>query len=155
MSIAIGKAIPNITLPANDGQTISLADYNGKNIVLYFYPKDSTSGCTKQGEDFRDLHRKFLKENTVVLGVSRDSIKSHHKFIEKYQFPFPLLSDPDEDLCEAFGVMKWKSMYGRKYRGIERSTFLIDEAGKLLAEWRKVKVPGHVQEVFQFLKDLK
>ena len=126
---------------------ISLDDFNGKKVVLYFYPKDSTSGCTLEAENFRDKLADFKKQNTVVLGVSRDSLKSHQKFIDNIEINFTLISDPDEVLCNKFDVMKEKSMYGRKYMGIERSTFLINERGDITKEWRKVKVPGHVDDV--------
>jgi peroxiredoxin Q/BCP len=122
--------------------------------VLYFYPKDNTPGCTTQGADFRDRHKEFRRAATEVFGISRDSLKSHEGFKAKMKFPFELLADPDEKVCGAFGVMKDKNMYGRKVRGIERSTFVIDEKGKLAREWRGVKVPGHVEEVLNFVKAL-
>ena len=122
-------------------------------IVIYFYPKDSTPGCTKEGEDFRDLHKEFIKSNAQIYGVSRDSIASHQKFKAKYKFPFHLISDEDESLCKLFDVIKEKNMYGRKYMGIERSTFLINDKGQLLSEWRKVKVKGHAQEVLDTLRN--
>lgn len=128
------------------------SELKGKNVIIYFYPKDNTPGCTCEGEDFRDAYKKFEKENTVILGVSRDSIKSHEKFQTQYEFPFALLSDSDEDLCNAFGVIKDKTMYGKPVRGIERSTFLYDEKGKLVKEWRKVTVEGHVAEVLATVK---
>lgn len=145
---AIGKAIKNFSLPATSGQTIKLSDFKGKkNVVLYFYPKDSTPGCTTEGQDFRAHYSDFEQADTVILGVSRDSIKSHENFKAKQDFPFELLSDQDEVLCQQFDVIKEKNMYGKKYMGIERSTFLIDKQGKLVQEWRKVKVKGHVEEV--------
>jgi peroxiredoxin Q/BCP len=122
--------------------------------VLYFYPKDNTPGCTTQGADFRDRYKEFKRLGVEIYGISRDSLKSHEGFKAKLKFPFELLSDPDEAVCSAFGVMKDKSMYGRKVRGIERSTFVIDEKGKLAREWRGVKVPGHVEEVLNFVKAL-
>jgi peroxiredoxin Q/BCP len=122
--------------------------------VLYFYPKDNTPGCTTQGADFRDRHKEFKRLDCEIYGISRDSLKSHEGFKAKLKFPFELLSDPDEALCSAFGVMKDKNMYGRKVRGIERSTFVIDEKGQLAREWRGVKVPGHVEEVLNFVKAL-
>lgn len=128
------------------------ADLKGKKVVIYFYPKDNTPGCTCEGEDFRDAYKKFVKENAVILGVSRDSLKSHEKFQNQYEFPFPLLSDTDEALCAVFGVIKDKTMYGKKVRGVERSTFLYDEKGKLVKEWRKVTVEGHVAEVLTMVK---
>lgn len=147
MTVSIGKAIPDITLPANDGKTISLSDYKGKNLVLYFYPKDSTPGCTTQGQNFRDAKADFDKANTVILGASRDSVKKHENFIAKQAFNFDLLSDAEEELCKAFDVIKLKKLYGKEYLGIDRSTFLIDAEGVLRQEWRGVKVKGHVEEV--------
>jgi len=152
---AIGKKVPDINLPATGEKDIKLSDLKGNNIVLYFYPKDSTPGCTKEGQDFRDNHLKFKRHNTVVLGVSRDSIKSHEKFREKQQFPFDLISDHEEKLCTLFDVIKMKNMYGKQVRGIERSTFLIDKNGKLAKEWRKVKVDEHVEEDLEATKKLK
>lgn len=130
----------------------NFADLNGKKVIIYFYPKDNTPGCTCEGENFRDAYKKFLKENTVIVGVSRDSIKSHQKFQSQFEFPFALLSDSDEALCNAFGVIKDKTMYGKPVRGIERSTFLYDEKGKLVKEWRKVTVEGHVAEALAAVK---
>lgn len=152
--ITVGKKVPNFTLAATAEQQISLKDFKGKNVVLYFYPKDSTPGCTQESCDFRDLHKEFTKNNTVVIGVSRDSLKSHEKFKQNHGLTFDLLSDADEELCNLFGVIKDKIMYGKKVRGIERSTFLIDAAGKLAKEWRKVSVNGHVQEVLQVAQEL-
>lgn len=153
-TVSVGKAVPNFTLPATGDQTISLKDLKGQNVVLYFYPKDSTPGCTTEGQAFRDNYSKFKRQNTIVLGVSRDSIKSHENFRSKQQFPFDLLSDSEESLCQIFDVIKMKNMYGKKVRGIERSTFLIDDKGKLRQEWRKVKVDGHVDEVLAAVKAL-
>ena len=150
----IGKKVPYFKLPATGDQIIKLSDLKGKNIVLYFYPKDSTPGCTLEGQDFRDNIRKFKSRNTVILGVSRDSIKSHENFKEKQCFPFELLSDSNEKLCKSFDVIKEKNMYGKKVMGIERSTFLIDTKGILRVEWRKVKVAGHVDEVLSAIKKL-
>lgn len=150
--ISIGKAVPDISLPATGDQTISLKSLRGQNIVLYFYPKDSTPGCTREGQDFRDNQAKFKRQNTIILGVSRDSIKSHENFRTKQGFKFDLLSDADETLCKLFDVIKMKNMYGKKVRGIERSTFLIDDKGRLRQEWRKVKVDGHVEEVLAAVK---
>lgn len=152
--VSIGKVVPNFSLPATGNQTISLRDLKGQNLVLYFYPKDSTPGCTLEGQNFRDSYAKFKRQNTIVLGVSRDSIKSHENFCSKQKFPFDLLSDEDEVLCKLFDVIKMKNMYGKKVRGIERSTFLIDDKGKLRQEWRKVKVEGHVDEVLAAAKAL-
>jgi len=152
--ISVGKKVPSFKLPATGDKTITLSDLKGKNVVLYFYPKDSTPGCTKEGQDFRDHIRKYRARNTVVLGVSRDSVKSHENFKTKQDFPFDLLSDSEEKLCKMFDVIKDKNMYGKKVRGIERSTFLIDEKGILRNEWRKVKVNGHVEEVLEAIKEL-
>ncbi|HSG10772.1 MAG TPA: peroxiredoxin [Gammaproteobacteria bacterium] len=149
-----GKKVPAFRLPATGGQEISLADCKGKNLVLYFYPKDSTPGCTTEGQDFRDKINTFRRRNTIILGVSRDSLKSHENFKAKHAFPFELLSDSDEKLCRLFDVIKEKNMYGRKVTGIERSTFLIDDKGVLRQEWRKVKVPGHVEDVLEAIKAL-
>lgn len=146
--------IPDFSLPATSGTTFSLAGQAGKTVVIYFYPKDSTPGCTTQGQNFRDLHAEFLAANTVVLGISRDSLKSHENFKAKQAFPFELGSDADEAVCNLFGVIKQKMMYGKQVRGIERSTFVIDGQGVLRREWRGVKVPGHVQEVLDFVKTL-
>lgn len=153
-SVILGKKIPAFALPATSEQTIRLADLKGKNLVLYFYPKDSTPGCTTEGQDFRDHYDEFQALNTEVLGVSRDSLKSHENFKTKQSFPFELLSDSDETLCRLFDVIKEKNMYGKKVMGIERSTFLIDGKGILRAEWRKVKVAGHVDEVLNAIKAL-
>jgi len=148
----IGNKVTDIKLAATGAQVIRLSDFKGKNIVLYFYPKDSTPGCTLEGQDFRDNKSKFSARNTVILGVSRDSIKSHENFKSKQSFSFDLLSDPDEKLCKQFDVIKEKNMYGKKVMGIERSTFLIDKNGVLVKEWRKVKVKGHVEEVLEEIK---
>ncbi len=152
--ISVGKKVPDFTLPATGEQDISLSDFKGKNVVVYFYPKDSTSGCTTEGQDFRDLINTFRRRKTVILGISRDSIKSHENFKAKQAFPFELLSDTDEKACKLFDVIKEKNMYGRKVMGIERSTFLIDGSGKLRKEWRKVKVKGHVDEVLEAITEL-
>ena len=152
--VKVGKKVPDFTLPATGDQDISLSDFKGKNVVVYFYPKDSTSGCTTEGQNFRDKIATFRRRKTAILGVSRDSIKSHENFKEKQACPFELLSDIDEKLCKLFDVIKEKNMYGRKVMGIERSTFLIDDKGVLRREWRKVKVPGHVDEVLEAVKEL-
>lgn len=152
--VSVGNKVPQFKLPATGDQTIKLSDFKGKNVVLYFYPKDSTPGCTLEGQDFRDNIRKFRARNTVVLGVSRDSLKSHENFKTKQKFPFELISDSDEELCDLFDVIKDKNMYGKKVWGIERSTFLINEKGILAKEWRKVKVDGHVNEVLEAIKNL-
>ena len=149
-----GKKVPDFTLPATGDQTISLADFRGSNVVVYFYPKDSTPGCTIEGQDFRDKISTFRRRKTVILGISRDSIKSHENFKARQQFPFELLSDAGEKVCRLFDVIHEKNMYGRKVMGIERSTFLIDDKGVLRREWRKVNVKGHVEEVLQAIKEL-
>ena len=153
--VEIGKKVKNFSLPATGDKAISLNDFKGKKVVLYFYPKDSTPGCTTEGQDFRDAKARFTRQGAVILGVSRDSLKSHENFKAKQNFNFDLLSDADEELCEAFDVIKMKNMYGKQVRGIERSTFLIDEKGVLRQEWRKVKVKGHVDEVLDAVKSLK
>ena len=149
----LNRVVPALKLPATGDQTIDLKSLRGKNVVLYFYPKDSTPGCTTEGQDFAAHYAKFKRHNTVVLGISRDSVASHEKFRAKYNFPFDLLSDADEKACAIFDVIKEKNMYGRKVMGIERSTFLIDVKGKLVREWRKVKVKGHVDDVLAAIKD--
>lgn len=145
---------PSFLALVDENKELSLDNFQGSYLVIYFYPKDKTSGCTIESQDFRDYKNKFSKKNCKIVGVSRDSIKSHKSFIEKESLNFPLLSDPDETMCNAYGVMKEKSMYGRKYMGIERSTFLISPDGLLIKEWRGVKVPGHVEEVYEFLSGL-
>ena len=147
------KTVADFTAPATGGD-FKLSAHKGHPVVLYFYPKDNTPGCTMEGTQFRDLHRKFEKAGAVVVGVSRDSLKSHENFKTKMRFPFELISDEDEKLCKQFGVMKMKNMYGRKVRGIERSTFLIGPDGKLRREWRGVKVPGHGEEVLAAVQEL-
>ena len=154
MTVELGKKVPNFKLPATGDKEIALSDLRGKNVVLYFYPRDSTPGCTREGLDFQANLAKFKRQNTVVLGVSRDSIRSHENFRAKQGFKFDLLSDQDETLCKLFDVIKMKNMYGKKVRGIERSTFLIDDKGKLRKAWRKVKVDGHVDEVLDAVKAL-
>ena len=153
-TITLGKPVPNFKLEATNEQTIALDDFKGKNVVLYFYPKDNTPGCTLEGEDFRDYHDKFAQLDTVILGISRDNLRSHECFKEKYMFPFELLSDPEEKVCNLFQVIKDKNMYGKMVKGIERSTFLIDKKGILRQEWRKVKVPGHVEVVLAAVNEL-
>jgi peroxiredoxin Q/BCP len=152
--VAVGKTVPNFRLPATGGKDIDLKSLRGKNVVVYFYPKDSTPGCTTEGCDFGRLHDRFRRRNTVILGVSRDSLASHEKFKAKFEFPFDLLSDGDETLCRLFDVIRDKNMYGRKVMGIERSTFLIDAEGKLRREWRKVSVKGHAEEVLAAVGEL-
>ncbi len=152
---AIGKPIPAFKLEATGEIKISQQDLKGKNTVLYFYPKDNTPGCTREGQDFRDSYKKFQKLDTQIFGVSRDSLRTHCNFKDKHEFPFELITDPDEKLCNIFDVIKLKNMYGKKFQGIERSTFLIDKKGVLRQEWRKVKVDGHVDEVLTAVKNLK
>tara|TARA_Y100000746_G_scaffold6457_1_gene6025 strand:- start:534 stop:1001 length:468 start_codon:yes stop_codon:yes gene_type:complete len=149
-----GKKCPIFKGDSTSNKTISNKDFLGKNLVIYFYPKDSTPGCTTEGQDFRDNYKTFKKLNTDILGVSRDSVKSHENFKQKQSFPFELLSDPEEIMCKAFDVMKLKSMYGKEYIGVDRSTFLISSEGKIIKEWRSVKVKGHVDEVLDEVKKL-
>lgn len=149
----LNRVVADFKCPATGDKAIQLKALRGSKVVIYFYPKDATPGCTTEGQDFRDLHAKFKRRNTVILGVSRDSIASHEKFKAKQKFPFDLLSDEDEKVCKKFDVIKEKNLYGRKFMGIERSTFLIDEDGKLRAEWRKVKVKGHAAEVLEAVKN--
>lgn len=153
MTIALDKKVPDFSAAATGGN-FKLSSLAGKNVVLYFYPKDSTPGCTTEAQQFSALNKDFAKANAVIVGVSRDSLKSHENFIAKQNIPYALISDPDEIVCEAFGVMKLKNMYGKQVRGIERSTFVIDAKGKLVQEWRGVKVPGHAAEVLDFVKSL-
>jgi peroxiredoxin Q/BCP len=153
-TVKLNNKVPNFTATITDKSQIKLSNYLGKNIVIYFYPRDNTPGCTKEGEEFRDNHQSFKDNNTVILGVSKDSVSSHNKFSSKYNFPFDLISDENEKVCKLFNVIKEKSMYGRKYMGIERSTFIINTKGKLTHEWRKVKVKGHVEEVLKIIKDI-
>jgi len=143
--------VPDLELPATSGETFSTTN-GGKPYVLYFYPKDNTPGCTAEGQQFRDLHAKFTKAGYAIYGISRDSLKSHENFKTKMSFPFELVSDADEAACKAFDVMKMKNMYGKKVRGIERSTFVVDDKGAIRREWRGVKVPGHAEEVLEFIK---
>lgn len=149
-----GDKVADFEAPATGDRTIKLSDLKGKTVVLYFYPKDNTPGCTQEGQDFRDNHSRFKRAGAVILGVSRDSVKSHENFKSKQEFPFDLLSDKDETLCRQFDVIREKNMYGKKVMGVERSTFLIDSQGRLAREWRKVKVPGHVEEVLEAVKSL-
>jgi len=152
--VTIGKKVPNFTSPATGNKAISLNDLTGSKVVIYFYPKDNTPGCTTEGQDFRDAFAKFKRAKTVILGVSRDTIRTHENFKSKHEFPFDLLSDKDETLCQLFDVIKEKKLYGKTHMGIERSTFLIDEKGTLHKEWRKVKVAGHVDEVLEAVKSM-
>jgi peroxiredoxin Q/BCP len=150
----IGSKIKDFSLPSSGGGTWSSKNAAGRKLVIYFYPKDMTSGCTRESQDFRDLYGAFRKAGVDIVGVSRDSVKSHDKFTEKEKLPFPLLSDEEERLCKLFDVIHEKSLYGRKYLGVERSTFLLDGTGILRREWRKVKVPGHAEEVLEAAKSL-
>lgn len=150
----LNRVVADFTADATGDKRVRLKDLRGQNVVLYFYPKDSTPGCTTEGRDFAGLHAKFRRQKTIILGVSRDSVASHEKFKAKQGFPFDLLSDPDEKLCKAFDVIHEKSLYGKKFMGIVRSTFLIDKSGKLRQEWRKVKVSGHAEEVLEAVKAL-
>jgi thioredoxin-dependent peroxiredoxin len=150
----IGSKTKEFSLPSSGGGTWSLEEAAGRKLVIYFYPKDMTTGCTRESQDFRDLYPAFRKAGVEIVGVSRDSVKSHDKFIEKEKLPFTLLADEDEKLCKQFDVIQEKTLYGRKYLGIERSTFLLDATGILRREWRKVKVPGHAEEVLEAAKSL-
>jgi peroxiredoxin Q/BCP len=149
---ALNMTVPEFSAAMTSGQTFKLSDYRGKNLVLYFYPKDDTPGCTTEGMQFRDLYPQFKQANAEIFGISRDSIRSHENFKAKLDLPFELISDPDETTCNLFDVMKMKNMYGKQVRGVERCTFAIDGNGKLVKEWRGVKVPGHVDEVLEFMK---
>lgn len=153
MAIETGMAAPDFVLPANNGETVKLSDYRGKNVILYFYPKDMTPGCTTEACDFRDQHEKFQELNAVILGVSPDPVDRHVKFVEKYGLPFLLLADTEHEAAEAYGVWQLKKNFGKEYMGIERTTFVIDKEGKIVKEWRKVKVKGHVEEALEFIRD--
>ncbi|MDJ0807794.1 MAG: peroxiredoxin [Gammaproteobacteria bacterium] len=153
--VAIGQPVPDFELPATGDKTLKLSDFRGKPVVVYFYPKASTPGCTQEGLDFKAAINKFRRQSTVILGASRDSLKAQENFKAKQGFPFDLLSDTEETLCNIFDVIKMKNMYGKKVRGIERSTFLIDDLGILRQEWRKVQVKGHVDEVLEAVKALR
>ena len=153
MTVVLNKKVPNFSAAATGGD-FNLAALAGKTLVLYFYPKDSTPGCTTEAQQFSALNNDFAKANAVIVGVSRDSLKSHDNFIAKQNIPYSLISDADEAVCELFGVMKLKNMYGKQVRGIERSTFVIDAQGKLVQEWRGVKVPGHAEAVLAFVQSL-
>ena len=155
MSISVGQSVPEFTAQATSGQQVQLSALHGNQVVLYFYPKDSTPGCTTEGQDFRDLYRDFQAANTLIFGVSRDSLKSHENFRGKQSLPFELISDKDETLCQLFDVIKLKKLYGKEYLGIERSTFLIDSQGMLQQEWRGLKVAGHAAEVLQAAQALR
>lgn len=151
---ATGKPLESSALPATGDSELSLQSFRGKPVVIYFYPRDNTPGCTREGQDFRDLYPEFRKLGCEVVGVSRDSLKSHENFRAKQEFPFPLISDADEELCRLFDVIKEKNMYGKKVMGIERSTFLLDGDGRIAREWRKVKVPGHAADVLEAAREL-
>lgn len=151
---ALNMTVPDFSAEMTGDQTFRLSDYKGKKLVLYFYPKDNTPGCTTESMQFRDLYQQFQEANAEIFGISRDSIRSHESFKAKLDMPFELISDPDEAVCNLFDVMKMKTMYGKQARGVERSTFIIDGNGTLVKEWRGVKVPGHVDEVLEFVKAL-
>ncbi|MBL1273844.1 MAG: peroxiredoxin Q/BCP [Marinobacter maritimus] len=153
-SVKLNKPVPDFEAAATGDQTVRLADLRGKNVVIYFYPKDNTPGCTTEGQDFRDQMKAFTELDTEIFGVSRDGLKAHDNFRKKFEFPFHLISDKDEALCQLFDVIKLKKLYGKEYMGIDRSTFLIDREGVLRNEWRGVKVPGHVDEVLAAAKAL-
>jgi peroxiredoxin Q/BCP len=148
----LGLTVPEFTAAMTSNKTFQLSDYRGKKLVIYFYPKDNTPGCTTESIDFRNKYAEFVAHNTEIIGVSRDSLKSHENFKAKLEMPFELISDADETLCTMFNVMKMKNMYGKKVRGVERSTFVIDESGTLIKEWRGIRVPGHIDEVIQFIQ---
>ncbi|MEH7304687.1 thioredoxin-dependent thiol peroxidase [Neobacillus drentensis] len=153
MTIDIGMQVPNFELKANNGETINLSNFKGTNVVLYFYPKDMTPGCTTEACDFRDQIQQFTEVDAVILGVSPDPVDRHQKFVEKYGLPFLLLADTEHQLAEAFGVWKLKKNFGKEYMGIERSTFIIDKEGKLVKEWRNVKVKGHVDDALAYIRE--
>ncbi|WP_028358143.1 peroxiredoxin [Brackiella oedipodis] len=152
MTIEVHKPVPDFSATATTGE-LKLSDFQGQYLVLYFYPRDNTPGCTTEAQDFTAQYEQFKKLNAAIVGVSRDSLKKHENFIAKYDIPYPLIADEDESLCELFGVMKLKKLYGKESRGIERSTFLIDPKGQLVAEWRGLKVPGHVENVLETLRN--
>lgn len=150
----LNQPVPDFALPATSGKTLQLSDFLGQYVVVYFYPKDSTPGCTTQGMQFRDAYADFQQANTAIVGISRDSVKSHENFKAKFSFPFELMADTEELACSLFGVMKMKNMYGKQVRGVERSTFVINPQGELIREWRGVKVDGHAKEVLTFIQSL-
>ncbi len=154
MTLEVGDKAPDLKLPATGGKEINLNDYKGRKLVVYFYPKDNTPGCTQEGRDFRDLYKEFQDAGADVIGVSKDSLRSHENFIEKFQFPFPLIADTEQQLCDAFGVIVEKSMYGKKYIGIDRSTWIFDKKNVLKKSWRGVKVKGHAEEVLRAIQSL-
>jgi peroxiredoxin Q/BCP len=153
--VALDGTVPEFSAAMTSDKTFRLSDYEGKTVVIYFYPKDNTPGCTTEGIRFRELYPEFQRANTEIFGVSRDSLRSHEGFREKLEMPFELISDPEEQLCNMFGVMKIKNMYGKKVRGVDRATFVIDGSRRLVKEWRGVKVPGHVDEVLEFAKAMR
>ena len=153
MAVEVGKQAPDFELKANTGETVKLSDFRGKYVVVYFYPKDMTPGCTTQACDFRDNHESFKELDAVILGISPDPIDRHQKFIDKHDLPFLLLGDEDHKVAEVYDVWKLKKMFGKEYMGIERSTFLIDKDGNVMKEWRKVRVKGHVEEALEYLKE--
>jgi thioredoxin-dependent peroxiredoxin len=153
MTVEIGMQVPNFELETNSGETVTLSKFKGTNVVLYFYPKDMTPGCTTEACDFRDQIQQFTEVDAVILGVSPDPVERHQKFVEKYGLPFLLLADTEHQLAEAFGVWKLKKNFGKEYMGIERSTFIIDKEGNLVKEWRKVKVKGHVDEALTYIRE--
>ena len=153
MTVEVGKQVEDFTLLNHSGEEVSLSDYKGKHVVLYFYPKDMTPGCTTEACDFRDQHESFAELDAVILGISPDPVKSHQKFIDKHDLPFMLLADEDHKVAEDFGVWKLKKNFGKEYYGIERSTFIIDKDGTLQKEYRKVKVDGHVEDALTFIKE--
>ena len=154
MSLSVGDKIPDLTLPANGGREVGFKDYKGKKLVVYFYPKDNTPGCTQEGQDYRDLYKQFQKAGADIVGISKDSVKSHDNFVAKYEFPFTLLADTEGKACDAFGAIVEQSLYGRKYMGIDRCTWLFDDKGKLRQVWRGVKVKGHAAAVLDAVKAL-
>ncbi|WP_067522222.1 peroxiredoxin [Endozoicomonas ascidiicola] len=149
MSVTLGHPVPDFTAEATSNTTVKLSDLKDQKVVLFFYPKDNTPGCTSEGQAFRDLYEQFQASDTLIFGVSKDGMKAHENFRAKHDFPFELISDPDEELCKLFDVIKLKKLYGKEYMGIERSTFLIDSNGTLQHEWRKVRIKGHVEDVLQ------
>lgn len=153
MSVETGTMAPDFTLEANNGESLTLSEYRGKNVILYFYPKDMTPGCTQEACDFRDQHEDFQKVDAVILGISPDPVDRHVKFVDKHGLPFLLLADTEHQVAEAYGVWKPKKMFGKEYLGIERSTFVIDKEGKIAKEWRKVKVKGHVEEALDYIRE--
>lgn len=152
--LQMGNQAPDFVLPASNGENVSLSGFRGRNVVLYFYPKDMTTACTLQSCDFRDANAEMLKHNTVVLGISTDTVKSHQRFIEKKELPFLLLADTEHEVCELYGVWQLKKLYGREYMGLVRSTFLINAEGKLVQEWGKVRVKGHSEQVLEAVRNL-